>query len=110
MFPQLGRQSDGQIASRSKTNTWKENHSVKSANIPFVLVNLALSFIWLRFLVRLIEHWNLMKPDIRETVGAFMVFFCLLWLTIIREKKGYLSLAMACGILAAVYRIVWVLT
>ena len=50
-----------------------------------------------------------MKPDIRNTLGAFMVLFCLLWLTIIREKKGYLSLAMACGILAAVYRIVWIL-
>lgn len=50
-----------------------------------------------------------MKPDIRDAAGIFMVFFCLLWLTIIRDKKGNLSLGMACGILATVYRIVWIL-
>jgi len=50
-----------------------------------------------------------MKPDIRETLAAFMVLFCLLWLAIIRERKGNLPLLLAFGILAAVYRIVWVL-
>ena len=77
--------------------------------IAFVLVNVVASLMWLRFLVRLIGQWNLMKSDVRETVGSFLVFFCLLWLTIIRDKKEYISLAMACGILAAVYRIVWIL-
>jgi len=82
---------------------------VQTKRIVFVLANVVVSLIWLRFLVRLIEQWSLMKPDIRDSVGSFMVLFCLLWLTIIRDKKGYLSLAMACGILAAVYRIVWIL-
>jgi len=50
-----------------------------------------------------------MKPDVRDAAGIFMVFFLLLWLALIRDKKGPLSLAMACGILATVYRIVWVL-
>ena len=77
--------------------------------IAFVLVNVVASLMWLRFLVRLIGQWNLMKSDVRETVGSFLVFFCLLWLTIIRDKKEYTSLVMACGILAAVYRIVWIL-
>ena len=82
---------------------------MQTKRIVFVLANVVVSLIWLRFLVRLIEQWSLMKPDIRDSVGSFMVLFCLLWLTIIRDKKGYLSLAMACGILAAVYRIVWIL-
>jgi len=82
---------------------------VQTVRIVFVLANVVISLLWLSFLVRLIEHWNLMKPDIRETLGSFMVLFCLLWLTIIRDKKGYLSLVMACGILAAVYRIAWIL-
>lgn len=75
----------------------------------FVVANVISSLLWLSFLVRLIEQWNLMKPDIRDAAGIFMVFFCLLWLTIIREKKGALSLGMACGILATVYRLVWIL-
>lgn len=75
----------------------------------FVFVNVAVSLLWLRFLVRLIEQWNLMKPDIRESLSAFIVLFLFLWLTLVREKKGYLSLAIAFGILATVYRIVWVL-
>lgn len=75
----------------------------------FVLLNVVASCLWLDFVVRLIKQWNLMKPDIRETVVAFLILFCLLWLTVVREKKEYLSLAMAYGILAAVYRIVWTL-
>jgi predicted tellurium resistance membrane protein TerC len=82
---------------------------VETKRIVFVLANVVASLMWLRFLVRLIQQWNLMKPDIRDAAGIFMVFFCLLWLTIIRDKKGYLSLAMAFGILATVYRIVWIL-
>lgn len=85
------------------------NSPVQTQRNVFVLANVVILLIWLRFVVRLIEQWKSMKPDIRETVGAFIVLFCLLWMTMIREKKGYLSLAMACGILAAVYRIVWVL-
>ena len=82
---------------------------MQTTRTVFVVVNVALSLLWIRFLVRLIQQWSLMKPDIRYATGIFMVFFCLLWLILIRDKKGYLSLAMACGILATVYRIVWVL-
>jgi hypothetical protein len=82
---------------------------VQTKRIVFVLANVVASLMWLCFLVRLIGQWNLMKPDIRDAAGIFMVFFCLLWLTIIRDKKGYLSLVMAFGILATVYRIVWIL-
>ena len=82
---------------------------MQTTKAVFVFVNVALSLLWIRFLVGLIEQWNLMKPDIRETLVAFMVLFSLLWLTIIRDKKGYLSLVMAFGILAAVYRVVRIL-
>ena len=82
---------------------------MQTKRIVFVLANVFASVMWLRFLVRLIEQWNLMKPDIRDAAGIFMVFFLLLWMTMIREKKEYLSLGMAFGILAAVHRIVWVL-
>jgi hypothetical protein len=82
---------------------------VQSKRIVFAIANVVISLIWLRFLVRLIEQWNSMKPDIRDAAGIFMVLFCLLWLTIIRDKKGDLSLGIACGILATVYRLVWIL-
>ena len=82
---------------------------MQTKGIVFVTANVVASLLWLRFLVRLIQQWSLTKPDIRYATGIFMVFFCLLWLTLIRDKKGYLSLAMAFGILATVYRIVWVL-
>jgi hypothetical protein len=82
---------------------------MQSKTIAFVLANVVASLMWLRFLVRLIGQWNLMKSDIRDSVCSFLVLFCLLWLTMIRDKKGYLSLVMAFGILAAVYRIVWIL-
>ena len=87
----------------------EESRSVQKTRTVLVLINAALSLLLIRFLVRLIEQWSLMKPDIRYATGIFMVLFCLLWLTLIRDKNGYLSLAMAFGILATVYRIVWVL-
>ena len=82
---------------------------MQTKKIVFAVANVVITLLWLRFLVRLIEKWNLMKPDVRDAAGIFMVFFLLLWMTMIREKKEYLSLGMAFGILAAVYRIVWVL-
>jgi hypothetical protein len=82
---------------------------VQTKRIVFAAANVFISLLWLRFLIRLIEKWNLMRPDIRDAAGIFMVFFSLLWMTMIREKKEYLSLGMAFGILAAVCRIVWVL-
>jgi hypothetical protein len=83
---------------------------VRTKRTGFVFANVVASLMLLRFLVRLIEQWNLMKPDVRDAASIFMVFFCLLWLTIIRDKKENLSpLVPAFGILATVYRIVWVL-
>lgn len=87
----------------------EDNRPMQTTRTIFVFVNVVASLLWLRFLVRLIEQWNLMKSDIRESLVALLVLFCLLWLTLIRDKKGYLSLVMAFGILATVYRIVWVL-
>jgi predicted tellurium resistance membrane protein TerC len=87
----------------------EESRSVQTKRIGFVFVNVAVALMWLRFLVRLIGQWNLMKPDIRYATVIFMAFFSLLWLTIIGDRKAYLSLAMAFGILATVYRIVWIL-
>jgi hypothetical protein len=99
----------GNLRLGSETTTCEENSPVQTKRIVFALANVVASLLWLRFLVRLIGQWNLMKPDIRESLGAFMVCFCFLWLSIIRDKKGYQSLVMAFLILAAVYRIVWVL-
>ena len=87
----------------------EESRSVQTTRTVFVLTNLVVSLLWIRFLIRLIEQWSSMKPDIRYAAGIFMVFFGLLWVTLIRDKKGYLSIAMACGILATAYRIIWVL-
>jgi hypothetical protein len=84
----------------------EQSRSVQTTRTVFVFANVAISLLWIRFLVRLIEQWNLMKPDIRETLVGFIAFFSLLWLTIIRDKQGYLSLVMAFGILAAIYRVV----
>jgi len=109
LFPPLWKDGDGHLAISSETKTCEENRPVQTKRIVFVLANVVASLMWLRFLVRLIEQWNLMKPDIRDAAGIFMVFFCLLWLTIIHDKKGYLSLVMAFGIFATVYRIVWIL-
>jgi len=99
----------GNLRLGPKPTTGKENRPVQAKRIVFALANVLILLLWLRFLVRLIEKWNLMKPDIRDAAGIFMVFFSLLWMTIIRDKKEYLSLGLAFGILATVYRIVWVL-
>jgi hypothetical protein len=87
----------------------EESRSVQTPRAVFFLANVVAALLWLRFVGRLVEQWNVMRPDSRESLVAFIVFFLLLWLTMIREKKGYLSLGMAFGILATVYRIVWTL-
>jgi hypothetical protein len=72
----------------------------------FVFCNLTLGFIWLRFLVRLITRWNVMPTNIRDAVALFMMFFSFLWLTLIREKRGFISVLMAGAVLMTVYEIV----
>jgi hypothetical protein len=81
----------------------------KSEKVAFVVANLFLLAVWLHFLVRLIVRWNGLATNIRNDVGAFMVFFCFLWITLIRGKKNVVSVAMAlmvfvivCEILKAV--------
>jgi len=72
----------------------------------FVVCNLALAFVWLRFLIRLITRWDVMTIHIRDAVGLFMMFFSFLWLMLIREKRGSISLLAAGGVLMTVYEIV----
>ena len=109
LLPPLWRDGDGQLAIRCGTTICEEDRPVQTKKIVFAVANVVITLLWLRFLVRLIEKWNLMKPDVRDAAGIFMVFFLLLWMTMIREKKEYLSLGMAFGILAAVYRVVRIL-
>jgi len=80
-----------------------------SDNVKIVFFGIALSLIWMRFLIKLIERWNFMKPDIRETIGIFMVLYFFLCLNIARDKRAYLSLSLAGVVLMFVYRIVWML-
>ncbi len=87
----------------------KEIHPLRQNKYIFVFVNIVTSLIWLRFLVRLVAQWNLMKPDLRYSVIYFMVLFFFSWLIIVRDKKEFVSPLLACAILATVYRIVWVL-
>jgi hypothetical protein len=72
----------------------------------FIFCNLALGFIWLRFLVRLITRWNVMPTNIRDAVALFMMFFSFLWLTLIQEKRSYISVLTAGGVFMTVYEIV----
>jgi hypothetical protein len=78
----------------------------KGEKALFVVCNLALGVVWLRLLFRLITRWDVMSPNIRDVVGLFMMFFSFLWLTLIREKRGYISVLMAGGVFVTVYEIV----
>jgi hypothetical protein len=78
----------------------------KSEKIAFVFCNLVLASVWLRFLIRLIARWNVMTTNSRDGIGLFMIFFSFLWLMLIREKRGVISILMAGGVLVTVYAIV----
>ena len=78
----------------------------KSEKALFVVCNLALVIVWLRLLIRLIVRWSVMTPHIRGDVSLFMMFFGFWWLTLIREKRGFISLLMAGGVFVTVYEIV----
>lgn len=80
--------------------------SDKSEKVLFIVVNVVLAFVWLHFLIRLITRWNAMTPTIRGDVGVFMMFFSFLWLMLIHEKKGVISLLMAGGVFMTVFEIV----
>jgi|HubBroStandDraft_4_1064222.scaffolds.fasta_scaffold264285_1 hypothetical protein len=60
----------------------------KGEKAAFVVCNLSLTFAWLRFLVRLITRWHVMPTNIRDAVALFMMFFSLLWLALVREKRA----------------------
>jgi hypothetical protein len=81
-----------------------------SQKIVFVLANLLLAVTWLHFLVHLISRWDPMTTIMREDIGALMLFFSLLWITIIREKRNVLSLLCAGFAFTAAYEIVRVCT
>jgi len=72
----------------------------------FVVCNLGVGVVWLRFLIRLITRWEVMPTNIRDAVALFMMFFSFLWLTLIREKRGFICISMALGVLATAYEIV----
>ncbi|MEO7027774.1 MAG: hypothetical protein ABI147_00025 [Acidobacteriaceae bacterium] len=78
----------------------------KSEKALFVICNLALVVVWLNFLIRLITRWNAMAINFRYEVALFMMFFSFWWLTLVREKRGFISLLMAGGVLVTVYEIV----
>lgn len=80
---------------------------MESKRVVLVLSDVFVSLCWLSFLVRLIEQWNLLRPDMRECLGAFLVLFCILWLATIRHTKEFHSRMVAFGILAVVFRIAW---
>lgn len=81
----------------------------KSEKVVFVIVNLTLAYVWVRFLIRLITRWNVMNPSIHVPVGLFMMFFSLWWLSsLIGGKRRFAPapLLMAGGVLMTVIYIV----
>ncbi len=78
----------------------------KSEKVAFVVANLILLAVWLRFLVRVITRWNGTAANLHNDVGAFMVFFCFLWITLLRGKKNVFSVAMALMVFVIVCEIV----
>jgi len=80
--------------------------SEKGEKVAFVVANLVLLVVWLLFLVRLIARWSGMAANIRNDVAAFLVFFCFLWITLIRGKKNFFSVLMALMVLVIVGEIV----
>ena len=80
--------------------------STKIEKVVFIFCNLALAVVWLHFLVRLITRWTGIPTNIRYDVGLFMMFFSLLWLMLIREKRNGLSILMAGAVFVTVCQIV----
>jgi hypothetical protein len=78
----------------------------KGEKALFVLCNLALGVVWLCFLIRLITGWNVMTANPRDVVGLFMMFFSFLWLTLILDKRSFISILMAGGVFMTVSEIV----
>lgn len=78
----------------------------KGEKILFVVCNLALAAVWLRFLIRLISRWNVLPANIRDGTGLFMMFFSLLWITLIRGKRGAVSILIAGAVFMTVVEIV----
>jgi hypothetical protein len=77
----------------------------KSEKVAFVFFNLALAALWLRFLIHLISHWNVLATNIRDSAGLFMMFFSFLWVTLIHGKRAA-PILMAGAVLVTVYGIV----
>jgi len=100
------------IANRSETWTSKGSQLMQSTTDKkgekalFVAANVALAIVWMRFLFRLIARWKAMGPNNRVSIGLFMMFFSLLWLMLIREKRGFIAILMAGGVFMTVYEIV----
>lgn len=81
----------------------KSNRGEKTA---FVICNVTLAVVWLKFLVHLITRWNYLATNIRYDVGALLMFFSFLWLVLIREKRSVVSFLMAGAVFVIAYEIV----
>jgi hypothetical protein len=73
-----------------------------------IFLEVVLSLIWIRFLSYLIHRWIVLKPDVRETIGIFLVLYCLLCLNLARgnSKQTQISLSLAIVVLGFAYKIV----
>lgn len=80
--------------------------SIKSEKAVFVFCNVALAGVWLHFLIRLITRWNGITTNIRYDIGLFMMFFSLLWLMLIREKRNVFSILCLGAVFLTVCEIV----
>ena len=67
----------------------------KGEKALLIVCNLALGVVWLHLLIHLITRWNVMTTNPRDVIGLFMMFFSFLWLTLIREKRSFISVLMA---------------
>jgi multisubunit Na+/H+ antiporter MnhF subunit len=81
---------------------------MQSEKVFYVGCHVIVFLTWLHVMRRIIDRWNLMKPDMHFDLCLFMVFFCLLWLNAFRDKNAYINvayLAAVNGILLAGYRL-----
>ena len=91
---------------RIKDAPMKSIAAGKTERAMFVFCNLALAIVWLHFCIRLIRRWSDMPTAVRDDTGLFFMFFTFWWLTLIHEKRGFISLLMAGGVFMTVFEIV----
>ena len=81
----------------------------KSEKAVYVGANVVLAIVWARFLFQLTTRWHAMDTNLRGPVGLFMMFFSLLWLSMLiggKRRFAPAPLLMAGGVLLTVIEIV----